>query len=218
MSFRAGDSYYYEFTISSVVTGGAVDANTTPVATANHNGTDDPGFALTVALLDTGRYALSGTIPSGYSPGDTINITVAATVDDANNNHITGKALVDSFKIERTAELPSPAPSGYGPGGGSGTTAVTDLTGGTARTTTDSTGIFTVQNSSGAGIMGAVIAAYVTSAYTANPGTAPIITSTTTNVSGGFTLNLPNGANYTLVATYGGDVGSAGSNMGTVTV
>ena len=95
MGYRAGDSYFKEFTTSDPTTGAAADATGTPVATPNHNGTDDGAFTLTVTHIDTGRYKITGTIPSGYVGGDVLNVTVAATV-----NTVPGKAAVDTQLIE----------------------------------------------------------------------------------------------------------------------
>jgi len=96
MGYRAGDAYYVEFTTANPVTGAAQTADSLPVATANHNGVDDGSFTLTVALVDTGRYKVSGAVPGGYSGGDVVNVTVAATV-----NAIAGKAAVDRFVLDR---------------------------------------------------------------------------------------------------------------------
>lgn len=95
MSFKAGDAYYQEFTTANPTTLAAQNADSLPVATANHNGTDDAGFTLTVTNLDTGRYKISGTIPAGYVAGDVVNVTVAATVATVN-----GKVPVDSFQLD----------------------------------------------------------------------------------------------------------------------
>jgi hypothetical protein len=103
---------------------------------------------------------------------------------------------------------PSPAPAGYGPGGGAGTTAVTDLAGGSSR----SPSIMTVQNNVGAPIQGATVTAYLASAYASNPGTASVLSSTTTDANGHWTLNITTGAGaLTLVFAYPGDQTATGS-------
>jgi hypothetical protein len=94
MPITAGSTYNAEFVTSNPTTGAAQNADSLPVATANHNGTDDATFTLTVTNLDTGRYKVSGTVPSGYAAGDSVWITVAATVAT-----IAGKAVIDSFPI-----------------------------------------------------------------------------------------------------------------------
>ncbi len=94
MSYKSGDSYVGEFTTQRFDTGAATDADSLPAATANHNGTDDGSFTLTVTNLDTGRYKITGTIPA-YSSGDSVSISVAATV-----NSVAGKAVVDSFVLD----------------------------------------------------------------------------------------------------------------------
>jgi len=94
MLYRPGDSYFTEFTTQRLETGVATDADSLPVATANKNGTDDGSFTLTVTNLDTGRYKITGTVPGGYTAGDKVVVTVAATV-----NGVAGKARVDQFQI-----------------------------------------------------------------------------------------------------------------------
>ena len=93
--FRPGDSFYGEFTTANPSTGAAANADSLPVATANHNGSDDASFVLTVANIDTGRYKITGTVPGGYAKGDVVNITVAATCSG-----VAGKARVDGFTID----------------------------------------------------------------------------------------------------------------------
>jgi hypothetical protein len=97
MQRKPGDAYSTEFTTSNPTTGAAANADSLPVATANHNGTDDGTFsaALTVTNLDTGRYKITGTVPSGYAAGDTVTVTVAATCGG-----VAGKAKVDTFGVD----------------------------------------------------------------------------------------------------------------------
>lgn len=92
--YKPGDAYYSEFTTSSPSTGAATNADSLPVATANHNGTDDGTFALTVTNVDTGRYKITGTIPVGYAEGDDVSVSVAATVSS-----VAGKAITHQFNI-----------------------------------------------------------------------------------------------------------------------
>jgi hypothetical protein len=95
------------------------------------------------------------------------------------------------------AGLPDPAPAGYGDAPPTGTTAVTHNTGGT--------NALTVQDSDSQPIFGAVVSAYLASAYASSPATAPVITDTTTDINGHWTLHLPSGATYTLVFVSPGD-------------
>lgn len=94
MSLVPGGIYVKEFTTSNPTTGAAQNADSLPVATANHNGTDDGAFILTVLNLDTGRYKITGTVPA-YSKSDVLNVSVAATVAA-----IAGKAIVDTQIID----------------------------------------------------------------------------------------------------------------------
>jgi len=104
VSYKPGDSYYKEFVTSNPTTGAAVNADSLPTATANHNGTDDGSFTLTVTNIDTGRYKITGTIPSGYAAGDVLNVSVVATV-----SAVVGKAIVDTQVLDafRLADLAS---------------------------------------------------------------------------------------------------------------
>jgi len=95
MSYKPSDSYYGEFTTQNFNTGVATDADSLPVATATQNGTDDAAFVLTVTNMDTGRYKVTGTVPASYSDGDSVQISVAATVST-----VSGKAIIDSFVIQ----------------------------------------------------------------------------------------------------------------------
>lgn len=90
-TLKASDSYYGEFVTSRADTGAATDADTTPTATATKNGVDDATFTLTVTKIDTGRYKVTGTVPS-YTAGDIVQISVAATV-----NSVAGKGVIDEF-------------------------------------------------------------------------------------------------------------------------
>lgn len=102
MSYKPADAYYGQFTTQRFDTGVATDADSLPTATATRNGTDDGSFALTVTKIDSGRYKVAGTIPSGYVAGDAVQISIAATV-----NSVAGKGVTDSFVIDskRNADL-----------------------------------------------------------------------------------------------------------------
>jgi hypothetical protein len=91
MSYKPLQLYYKLFT----ATGAATNADSLPVATANHDGADDSAFVLTVTSVDTGRYKITGTVPSGYAEGDIVNVMVAATMSG-----VAGKAIVDTFTID----------------------------------------------------------------------------------------------------------------------
>jgi len=102
MMYKPSDFYYMEFTTQRFDTGVATNADSLPVATANHNGTDDTAFTLTVVNKDTGRYLISGRVPVGYAAGDVVCVSIAATL-----NAIAGKGVVDTFQIDtaRTSEV-----------------------------------------------------------------------------------------------------------------
>ncbi len=106
MPYKPNDPYYAEFCTQRFDTGAATNADATPTATANRNGTDDAGFVLTVTNIDAGRYKIAGTIPNAYAAGDVVSISVAATV-----NSVSGKAIVDSFVLDskRVGDLHDPS-------------------------------------------------------------------------------------------------------------
>lgn len=95
MSYKPSDSYFGGFTISHPTTRAAVNADSLPSATATKNGADDGAFSLTVTNLDTGRYKITGTIPAGYTSGDVVQVSVAATVSS-----VAAKAVVNSFVLD----------------------------------------------------------------------------------------------------------------------
>jgi hypothetical protein len=106
MLYRTADPYYGMFCTQRFDSGASADADSTPVATANRNGADDAGFSLTVARIDLGRYLISGVIPAGYAAGDSVQVSVAASVAG-----VAAKAVVDQFQIV-AVDLNDPAGAG----------------------------------------------------------------------------------------------------------
>lgn len=76
--FKPGDTVYAEFT-TQVAGGTATNADSVPLGTVNHNGSDDT-VAVTVTNLDAGRYKAVFVLPATYIPGDVVNLTVSATI------------------------------------------------------------------------------------------------------------------------------------------
>lgn len=95
MSYKPNDPYYTLFTTRRLDTGTITNADANPTAMATLNGIDDTSFGLTVTLLDTGRYRISGQIPASYASGDVVQVWVSATV-----NSLSDKAVVDSFVVD----------------------------------------------------------------------------------------------------------------------
>ncbi len=95
MGLNAGNTYWGGFTTQNPSTGEATDADSLPVGTATKNGSDDVAFSLTVAKIDTGRYSVTGSIPSTYVAGDFVQISIAATLGG-----VSAKAVIDSFIVE----------------------------------------------------------------------------------------------------------------------
>jgi hypothetical protein len=129
MSFKPSDPYSKEFVTSSPTTGAATNADATPVATADLDGSGTGAMALTVTNLDTGRYKVTGTIPAGRVRGDVLNVSVVATVGG-----VAGKAIVDTQVLDskRVGDLND---SAYAGGAVASVTAPV-----TAGTVTDKTG------------------------------------------------------------------------------
>lgn len=106
--FKPGGQFACEFVTSNHSTGAAVDADSLPAATANRNGVDDGAFTLTVAKIDTGRYKVTGTIPSGYAAGDVLNISFAATISSVATKQVVGPITIDKdTTIDMTQSVPS---------------------------------------------------------------------------------------------------------------
>lgn len=97
---KPGSSYYTEFCTQRFDTGQASNADSLPVATVNKNGVDDGSSpsgwnsGIAVTGIATGRYVVTGTVPTGYNPGDIISINIDAVV-----NSVTGSAVIDEFCI-----------------------------------------------------------------------------------------------------------------------
>jgi hypothetical protein len=102
MPYLPGDDYHVTFTLSHPVVGGAADADFSPTAIATRNDVDDPTFLLSVTHLDTGRYAIAGTIPATYQSGDDVEISVTATVAG-----IEGKGVIGRFQVDAPSEVSS---------------------------------------------------------------------------------------------------------------
>ncbi len=95
MIYKPNMNFSAQFVTQRFDTGVATDADTLPVATASKNCVDDATFVLTVTKMATGRYKITGTIPSNYVTGDTVDISVVATV-----NTKTGTDIIKSFMID----------------------------------------------------------------------------------------------------------------------
>lgn len=96
MAYIPGDSLSLQFTIQNPTTGAATDADSLPTAVLSRNGTDDGAVTLTVTNKATGRYEITGTIPSGYAEADTIAVRVSATVGGIAGNSILLNVKLDA--------------------------------------------------------------------------------------------------------------------------
>src|SRR5262252_5972043 len=92
--YKPGDAVHGEFVTNSLATGAATDADFAPVGTLTRNGTDDGAVTVQVLHQDTGRYHFFFTIPATYAAGDSVVITINATL-----NAILAKAVVWSEQL-----------------------------------------------------------------------------------------------------------------------
>jgi hypothetical protein len=76
--FRPGESYGVQFVTRGST--GLVNADSTPTVVMSRNGIDDGTVTFAVSNPATGRYRATATIPSGYAPGDRLEVIVTATV------------------------------------------------------------------------------------------------------------------------------------------
>ena len=167
LTYNAGANYYSEFTTQRFDTGAITDADSLPTATATKNGVDDGAFTLTCAKLSTGRYKITGTVPS-YTLNDVVQVSVLATV-----NSIPGGGIVDQFKI------------GY-PQTGDSFAIVNDSTNGNAAIKTA-----VAANTTGIASNGTAIAANGTAITANGTAIAALPTTTTVNAIKAKTDNLP---------------------------
>lgn len=174
-----------------------------------------------VAMSETGStgyftVTTPGSLPAGvYAVGVRVQAGGSPAVSDLSLGGFQGYWDGSAWHAGPTYadELPATPPTGYGPGAGQNTTAVTDLAGGSARNPS----VMTVLNSGSAPIQGATVTAYSASAYTSNPATAEVLGATTTDANGHWILNLPTGAGaITLVVAYPGDQTAVVSSAFTV--
>lgn len=95
MEILAGSPIEDQFTLRSVETGEAANADTLPTAVLVRNGTDT-AETVTIANVTTGIYLLSATIPADWVPYDLVGIRVRATVDGVlDNYHVWQASIAD---------------------------------------------------------------------------------------------------------------------------
>lgn len=100
--YRSGSVFTLLFTTDN----GTANADSLPTAKLAHNGTDDNTVTLVVANLDAGRYKVSGTIPLTYVAGDSIAVTVSATISSVSTKQIVLNATID-LGIDFTQVVPT---------------------------------------------------------------------------------------------------------------
>lgn len=95
MAVKPSQAITCEFVTSRFDTGAATNADSTPTGTFVREGTDDGTVSVTVTNIDAGRYKAAFTIPSGALAGNTVELSVAATV-----NSVAGKGIVWREQID----------------------------------------------------------------------------------------------------------------------
>lgn len=111
MSLKPGDTVVIYFNTVNPSTGVIQNADSAPTATMEHNGADDGSVTLTVTNVTTGRYKVTGTIPSsGYASGDKIAVRVNATVNSLAGECFPLQTVLDG---ERVSDLASTMASDF---------------------------------------------------------------------------------------------------------
>jgi hypothetical protein len=73
MEYAAGETYRDLLVITDPTTEQLVDPTSITIV-ARRNGTEDGSFVLSANFAAVGEYEVSGTVPGGYTPGDTVTI------------------------------------------------------------------------------------------------------------------------------------------------
>lgn len=116
--------------------------------------------------------------------------------------YLIGHQLAGTFTTSTSSAFSQAALANAPGGAGSGTTAITDLAGGSARNPS----VMTVLGLGGQPLFGAIVQAYLASAYATNPAVATVQAVTTTDANGHWTLNVvTNSGAITIVISMPGD-------------
>lgn len=97
MSVKSGQAVTVDFTTADPTTGGAADADSTPVGTLVVNGTDNAA-TVTVTKKATGVYKAAVTLPT-LSAGDVVGIRVAATVEGVAGVGVVWTDVADTKRV-----------------------------------------------------------------------------------------------------------------------
>lgn len=103
--YRPNTQIIREFTTSGA-SGAAVNADSLPTGTLAKNGVDDVAVTVTVVNIDTGRYKATCLIPINYLAGDTISLTINATVAS-----ISAKSVILNDVIDRGIDFTQLVPT-----------------------------------------------------------------------------------------------------------
>lgn len=111
--YAPGDIFYKQFVVNNI-SGVATNADTVPWGRLNRNGLDDFSTAalVYVSSIDTGRYNVSGVVPSTYVKGNSINLTVSGVIGGLTTKSVFDLGMVspvqhglDAFNIENGVTL-----------------------------------------------------------------------------------------------------------------
>ena len=118
MSVKPADLVAIQFTTQSPTTGALTSADSLPTGVLVQNGADT-AEVVTVALVSTGVYSASVTIPVGYVAGDEVQIRVAATVATVAGAAVVWSAVLDGLRVADLdlTDLPTIASDVAGPDG-----------------------------------------------------------------------------------------------------
>lgn len=142
--YKPGDGYASSFAISSS-TGAASNADSLPTGSLLRSGVLDASTSVVISNTATGLYKAACTIPSGYLPGDTVELLISASVVGVATKAITDRIRLVNFDstTNGTGGLPTLGSSIGQLTLTSGTVTVgtnNDKTGYTASTVSDKTG------------------------------------------------------------------------------
>lgn len=97
---KPGDTHHAQFVTADPATGAATDADSLPVATVTRNDADDGAVPVTVTNMSPGRYRTTFVVPLTYTLGDTLHLSVAATVGG-----VAAKAVLDRFRLASPGDV-----------------------------------------------------------------------------------------------------------------
>lgn len=97
MIYKPGDSAEQFFCLRNPDGTGAVNDDTTPTGVVKRNGSTEGAVTVTVTSTGTtGEYKATWTMDAGWSAGDRVSLTIAATVGSVTERKSFGPWILDS--------------------------------------------------------------------------------------------------------------------------